>query len=602
MKKILSFFKPAFAFAKKRKMLAGVLAVLVLGGGWWAFAAFGGGNTETRYVLTTVTKGTVVQSVSASGQVAADDQIDLKPKGSGEIIWVGVKAGDAVRAGQAIASLDSTDAKQAVQDAEDSLAQAQLQYQKDSAQAPIDFSKAQLAVTDAQSDLATEYTNAYDTVASTYLNLPTVMTGGDNTLYSNTLSNVQWNIAVFRNAFTDGDDYTTMNLIADSAEKDYKTARTKYDADLTAYKALSRSSDTATLESFLSESEKMATAVSQAMQSEINMLDTYVDIMQKINRPVPSAVSTMQSNARTYLSTANSTLSSILAEEKALQSAKRAVTDSKNSLDILQIGNTASGTNPISLQSELNNIQSQQRKLQNLKDALSDYTVFAPFNGTVASVSAKVHDDASSGTTIASVITTQKVAELSLNEVDAAKLRAGDKATLTFDAIDGLTLTGAIAEIDPVGTVSQGVVSYDIKITFDSQDERVKPGMTVNAAIITDSKIDVLTVPASAVKTANGQSFVQAFEPALGDTGGTQGIASNVAPASVPVEVGISDDTTTEIISGLTEGEQIVARTITAATSAKTTTSAPSLFGGGARTGAAGGAAGGNIRFQGRGG
>lgn len=601
MKRITAFYKSVLAFAKKRKITFGVIVVAILGIGWWTFAALSGGNTETRYVLANVTKGTVVQSVSASGQVSASDQIDLKPKGSGEITWIGVKAGDTVYAGQALASLDATDAKQAVLDAQDALTQAQLQYQKDSAQAPIDFTKAQQSVTDAQTDLVTEYNNVYDTISSTYLNLPTVMTGADNTLYSYSLSNSQWNIAVFRNAFTNGDDYTTMGIVADSAERDYKAARAEYDTDLTTYKTMSRTSDKATLESFLSESEKMATAVSQAMQSEVNLLDTYVDIMQRINRPVPSGVTSLQTSARTYLSTANSTLSSILAEEKALLNAKRAVTDNQNSLDILQIGNTASGTNPISLQSEYNNLQSQRRKLQDLKDALADYTVFSPFSGTVASVSAKVHDTASSGTTLASVITTQKIAELSLNEVDAAKLKLGDKATLTFDAIDGLTLTGSIAEIDPVGTVSQGVVSYDIKITFDAQDERVKPGMTVNAAIITASKTDVLTVPASAIKTVGGQSVVQIFEPALSDTGGTQGVASKALPTSVPVEVGISDDTTTEITSGLTEGEQIVARTVTAAASAaQAQSSAPSLFGGGARAG--GGTGGGNARFQTRGG
>jgi hypothetical protein len=103
------------------------------------------------------------------------------------------------------------------------------------------------------------------------------------------------------------------------------------------------------------------------------------------------------------------------------------------------------------------------------------------------------------------------------------------------------------------------------------------------------------------VKTANGQSFVSVFDPALPDTGGTQGVVSKTPPTMIPVEVGISDDTVTEIISGLTEGQQVVARTITPGSAAQSASQAPSLFGGGGvRTGAAGGVGGGNVRIQAR--
>src|SRR6185437_11334418 len=88
-------------------------------------------------------------------------------------------------------------------------------------------------------------------------------------------------------------------------------------------------------------------------------------------------------------------------------------------------------------------------------------------------------------------------------------VKAGQKAELTFDAIEGLTLSGTVAEVDSVGTVSQGVVTYDVKISFDKQDPRVRPGMTVDAAITADSKENALIVPSSAVETAAGRSFVE---------------------------------------------------------------------------------------------
>jgi multidrug efflux pump subunit AcrA (membrane-fusion protein) len=184
------------------------------------------------------------------------------------------------------------------------------------------------------------------------------------------------------------------------------------------------------------------------------------------------------------------------------------------------------------------------------------------------------------------MIGSQQSAVLSLDEVDAAKIKLGQKATLTFDAVDGLTLTGTVTGVDTLGTVTQGVVTYDVTISLDSQDARVKPGMTVSAAIITDTAVDVITVPSSAVKTINGTTYVQVFNPALSasTTSATGGIASATPPKNLPVTTGISDDTDTEILSGLREGEQVVVRTSTTATATAartTTTTAGAARGGG---------------------
>ena len=102
--------------------------------------------------------------------------------------------------------------------------------------------------------------------------------------------------------------------------------------------------------------------------------------------------------------------------------------------------------------------------------------------------------------------------------------------------------------------------------------------MSVSAAIITATKQDVLTVPNSAVKTSASGSYVLVFDPALTGTPttGTIGLPSATAPKQVTVEIGLADDTNTEIISGLTEGQQIVTRTVAPATG----TATPSLLSG----------------------
>lgn len=551
--------------------------IVILAGGYWSYRSLTNTSGETRYVVATAQKGTLVVSITGSGQVSTSNQLDLKPKVSGDVTWVGVKAGNIVHAGQALAQVDSTTAKQAIADAEQSLAQAKLQFQKDSAQAPVDYQRSLETLDSAKTDLNTTYNDTYNTLSNAYIDLPTAVTGMQNTLYGYDLSKSQWNVDVFRNS-TGGSE--TIKTFADVAERDYKTARTKYDQAIVDYKILTRYSNTNDLEKELTSSTDTTTSIAQALQSELNLLDAVIDDATTHNRTVSLSVNTMRTNTRSYLSTANSNLSSLLNQQKSLDATKKTIRDAESNIKIYTIGNPT-GSNPISLQSSQYSIADQERKLQQMKDDLANYTITAPFSGTVATFNSKQFDTISTGTTVATLITTQKIAQLSFNEIDAAKIKVGQKATLTFDAVDGLSIAGSVAEIDTVGTVSQGVVTYTVKIAFDTQDDRVKSGMSTSAAIVTDVKQDVLMVLNSAVKSQGNMQYVEVFSPPLpvaAQGQASQGIPSTLLPAQQIVVTGISNDTQTEIVSGLSLGVQVVTRTITAATT-PTTTQAPSLFG-----------------------
>jgi multidrug efflux pump subunit AcrA (membrane-fusion protein) len=174
--------------------------------------------------------------------------------------------------------------------------------------------------------------------------------------------------------------------------------------------------------------------------------------------------------------------------------------------------------------------------------------------------------------------------------VDAAKVLVGQNATLTFDAIPNLSLNGTVVDVSPLGTVTQGVVSYDVKIGFTTQDPRVKAGMTVDADIQSAVHSNVLEVPASAIQTSNGASYVLAFSPALSTTQ-TTGVTTSQTPVQIPVTIGITDNTNTEILSGLTQGEQIISR----ASGSNTASAASAATTRGGFGGGGGGAAGGAV-------
>lgn len=135
-------------------------------------------------------------------------------------------------------------------------------------------------------------------------------------------------------------------------------------------------------------------------------------------------------------------------------------------------------------------------------------------------------------------------AAVSLSEIDVTKVSPGQKVTLSLDAFPGKTITGRVKTVNTTGVVLSGVTTYPTTIALDITDARIYPNMAVSAKIITNVKDNVLLVPSQAVQTQNGQTSVR--------------ILRNGEVVNIPVEVGESSDTQTEIISGLSEGQEVV--------------------------------------------
>ena len=197
-------------------------------------------------------------------------------------------------------------------------------------------------------------------------------------------------------------------------------------------------------------------------------------------------------------------------------------------------------------------MQNAQNALANDKANLANYYIYAPFDGTLGKITAQVGTQVGSGTAIATIITTKEICTIPVNEVDAAKVQVGQKVVLTFNALPDLTVAGQVATIDPIGTVTSGVVTYNVQISFDTQDQRVKPGMSINAEIITNAAQNVLMVPNSAVKTQGTTKYVQ--------------VLVNGIPQTKIVTVGISNSTSTQILSGINAGDNVMTQTITTGT------------------------------------
>jgi len=516
----------------KRKFLTGIIVLALIGGGYYAYGKLFSGAVATRYVTAAVEKGTLIVSVSGSGQISASNQVDIKSKASADAVYVGVKNGQEVGTGTLLVQLDTRDAQKTVRDAEISLQSARLDLEKMKGIA-TDEGFIRGIKEKAQDDLKKAYDDGFNNISDTFLNLPSIMSGIYDVLFGSSLSTTkQWNIDVVADVAKKYDEAAL--VYRNQTFNSYQKARAAYDKNLSDYKAASRLSEKETIESLINETYETVRDIAEAIKNANNLFQFYKDKLTENSLKYNTLVDTYLSSLSSYTGETNSYLLNLLSVKNTIQTDKE----------------TLAGTGFDISDQEIKVSQAENTLLE-AKEKLADYYIRAPFSGVATEVNIKKGDSVSSGTTLATLITHQKIAEISLNEVDVAKVKVGQKVTLTFDAIEGLNITGEVAEIDALGTVSQGVVNYGVKIVFDTQDERVKSGMSVSAAIITDIKQDVLLVPNAAVKS-NGGQYVEVLE--------------NNVPRNQTVETGLSNDTMTEIKSGLKEGDKVITQTITANT------------------------------------
>ena len=422
-------FRRIGAWAVAHKVGAGIIIVIVLASGYGIWKNTSASSTQTKYILATAAQGTLVSSISGSGQVAAENQVTIASTVSGTITNVYVQDGDDLKEGDVLASIDDSDAQRALANAQLALENAQVAYDK-----AVKDDNDQ-AATSTVSDLAKAYQSGYNALVATAIDLPAIFSGLDDIFYTPSHSPY----------FSDSSIQTNVNSTALSYKSQAGTAlddaKNEYDANAIRYKNISQNSSPEEITSLLNETSVILQKLLGALSGTYGTLD-YVE-----NRlsTVPNQLTTDKSSVSSFVNKVNSDSSSVTGALTSIDDAKTSGTTANLAMKSAQLA-----------------VSQDQAALVDAQKALDDHQIKAPFDGLVAKVIAKKADTASNGTQIATMVTKEEMVNISLNEIDAAKVAKGDKVTLTFDAIDGLTLTGHVTNVDIVGAVSQGVVSYTV--------------------------------------------------------------------------------------------------------------------------------------------
>jgi macrolide-specific efflux system membrane fusion protein len=183
---------------------------------------------------------------------------------------------------------------------------------------------------------------------------------------------------------------------------------------------------------------------------------------------------------------------------------------------------------------------------------------------------------------------TNLLVDTSVAEIDVSKVKAGQKATVTLNASPDQPIQASVSKVDLTPTTSGNVVSYGAQLTLTNPPSGLRPGQSASVVITVAEADNVLSVPAAAVTTAGTTNVVT--------------IQENGRNVPQQVEIGVRGESTVEIKSGLTEGENVVltaASPITATGGAGQRGAGAGGFGGFGGTGGTGGAGGGFRGGQG---
>lgn len=207
-----------------------------------------------------------------------------------------------------------------------------------------------------------------------------------------------------------------------------------------------------------------------------------------------------------------------------------------------------------------------QLELTDLESQLNDLTVKAPIDGIVSGMdvaegdeikssgansntSSKETTTADSAGSLGKVIDTgQMEVSFPVDEVDIAKVKVGQAANITVDALPDQTFRGRVTDIAEEGEVTNNVSSFEVTILIDNPKSLLKSGMTANVTIVVARKDNVVLIPIEALQQRDARKFVL-IPPTEGAEQGRN---------MKPVTVGLTNESYVEIIEGLQEGDKVL--------------------------------------------
>ncbi|MBU1916289.1 efflux RND transporter periplasmic adaptor subunit, partial [Patescibacteria group bacterium] len=192
-------------------------------------------------------------------------------------------------------------------------------------------------------------------------------------------------------------------------------------------------------------------------------------------------------------------------------------------------------------------VSAENARLIGFQNEYQKRRIIAPVDGTITLVSAEVGESLTPNQTVILLNAKGNLeVKANISEIDIAHLSIGDSVGITLDAFGSIEQwTGTVVAIQPAETVVDNVIFYETTIRFDSEDERLRSGMTANLDIETDRRDGVLRAPVRALHQQNGDVYIEILD-------------DRNTVKEVKVTVGLESDDYAEIVTGLQAGDAVV--------------------------------------------
>ena len=499
--------KVAAFFRKNWKWMVPVVCVAVLGG-WFILRPDRAqdANVDVSYVQTTPEKRDLSNSLSGTGTLNPANTYNVKSLVAGKVLTSTIEEGDIVEEGTVLYTVDASDATTKAEQASITLQQAQRSYDK-----TVDrqYVRAEVA----------------GVVATLKVAKGDEVTSGQE-------------VAVIR-------DSSKMVLQLEFPAADAAAFSVGQSAEVTldgTFETLTGTVTAVTGTDALSTGNLLTRTVTIAVRNA-GGLTTAQAATATINGVSCIAAKCFEYQAeRTLTTLAAGTVTAINVQEGG----------AVNKDDIvLQI----SGEDLTeAIQSAAETLRSAELNMDNLQEAMNNYTVTSPISGTIIEKNAKAGDALAAGADLCTIYDlSYLVMVINVDELQVSDVSVGQSVQVTADAVPDKTYTGTVTRVSMKGSSNGGTTTYPVTVRID-ETEGLRPGMNANAEIVIAEAGNALAVPNAAI-VRGGYVLVTKDSPSAANA--DPDMTAPEGYVYVPVKIGVSDDDYTQIISGVTGNDTV---------------------------------------------
>ena len=587
---------------RRRGIITIILIVLLILAGILVFFLIRGRQRPITYQFQQATQGNFSLTVSATGPLQSA-VYNLVFTGTGKITEIDVTVGQTVTKGQVLAKLDKISLQDAVNTAQAGVLSAQTQVNtaqanqnKAQAQSNANVQSAQVALNNAQASLGTTQTQSQTSVAAAQTTLSNDQTNLTNTQTQSAASNSAAQTTL-------SNDQTSLSHTQATASAQIAAAQLAMEQACTATPpATPVASSCATATAAYNQAVATANANVAAAQANVASAQKQLTLTE-------AQANANNATAQARVTSDQKQVASAVAQASSSNTtAQNTVNAATSSLATAQANAAASVTSQQGLvKTAQRQLQTALVQLQTAKHNLDNATLLAPHDGIVTTINGTVGGTpgapasaSTATTTSASGNTFIQIADIStlqvlaaVNESDTANLKVGDPAQFTVSAYGNRLFTGTVSAISPFGQTVSNVVSYPVTIDVDMnnlQNANLLPGMTASVTVVVVQRPNVVLIPVNAInfaRTATGK--VNGIPPIITTQQASSALAQarqmrtelinqnpsvvqdNPIPAyvieqpagrtsfiTVPVVLGLTDDTYYVVLQGLSPGDIIV--------------------------------------------